>query len=114
LPPCPPLPKLKKGLEEADMRAAAARSESLRQSSRLWMLGLALLGPRLALACDFCRPRVQAGIFNEHFTGRLAITLLPLVVMLLLVALIVRTPWRRLESVPASGARRDGTPGASA
>ena len=68
---------------------------------RGWAVGLVLvLYPALARACDFCRPRVQAGIFDAHFAGRVGLTLLPLVVVLLLVALIVRGPWAR------GGARR--------
>ena len=59
-------------------------------------VGLALLlHPALAMACDFCRPRVRAGIFDAHFAHRLALTLLPLAVVLLLVALIVWAPWGR-------------------
>jgi hypothetical protein len=46
------------------------------------------------MACDFCRPQVQAGIFNERFIGRLALILMPLAVVLLLVALIVWTTGR--------------------
>lgn len=37
-------------------------------------------------ACETCRPAVEAGIFNEHFWGRLAITLLPFGVILCVVA----------------------------
>jgi len=62
----------------------------------VWMTGLALLlHPALAAACDFCRPRVRAGVFDANFAGRLALTLLPLAVALLLVALIVWAPWSR-------------------
>jgi|GEM_PF-2590550 len=65
-------------------------------------LGLMSTG---AWACETCRPRVEAGIYNEHFVGRLALTLMPLLVVLCLVALIVGFPW---------GAGRQGVPGASA
>jgi len=54
-----------------------------------------------ALACDFCRPKVQAGIFNEHFLGRLALTLMPLAVVLLLVGLVVWMSGRRSRRVTA-------------
>lgn len=37
----------------------------------------ALLTSSAVFACETCRPAVEAGIFNEHFWGRLAITLLP-------------------------------------
>ncbi|MHA7632873.1 hypothetical protein [Corallococcus sp. M7] len=37
-------------------------------------------------ACETCRPAVESGIFNEHFWGRLAITLLPFGVILCIVA----------------------------
>jgi hypothetical protein len=44
-----------------------------------------LLWGWLAWACDTCRPAVWAGIFNEHFWGRLALVLLPWAAMLLVV-----------------------------
>jgi hypothetical protein len=59
-----------------------------------------VLYPALARACDFCRPRVQAGIFDAHFVGRLVLTLLPLGAVLLLVALIVWAPWSRSARRP--------------
>ncbi|RKH62530.1 hypothetical protein [Corallococcus aberystwythensis] len=46
----------------------------------------ALLASSAAFACETCRPAVEAGIFNEHFWGRLAITLLPFGVVLCVVA----------------------------
>jgi hypothetical protein len=58
----------------------------------IWPLALcAWLYGAVAMACDVCRPQVQAGIFNERFAGRLALILMPLAVVLLLIALIV---WR--------------------
>lgn len=42
----------------------------------------ALLFSGAVFACETCRPAVQAGIFDEHFWGRLAITLLPFSVIL--------------------------------
>ncbi len=60
-----------------------------------WPLAwVAWLYGSVAMACDFCRPQVQAGIFNERFIGRLALILMPLAVVLLLVALIVWTTGR--------------------
>ncbi|AFE06628.1 hypothetical protein D7V80_06015 [Corallococcus sp. CA054B] len=38
-----------------------------------------------AFACETCRPAVEAGIFDEHFWGRLAIALLPFAVVLCVV-----------------------------
>ena len=72
------------------------RLRKVTKEGTLWAVGLALLfHPALAAACDFCRPRVRAGIFDAQFTHRLALTLLPLAVVLLLVALIVWAPRRR-------------------
>jgi hypothetical protein len=68
------------------------------------LLGLGLLlHPLAARACDFCRPRVRAGIFDAHFAGRLALTLLPLVATLLLAALVVWAPWERRTRGTANG-----------
>lgn len=44
-----------------------------------------------ALACTTCRPAVEAGIFDERFWGRLSITALPFLVVLLVVALLHRS-----------------------
>ncbi|RYZ38283.1 MAG: hypothetical protein EOO71_24630 [Myxococcaceae bacterium] len=41
-----------------------------------------LLTSSTVFACETCRPAVEAGIFNEHFWGRLAITVLPFAVIL--------------------------------
>jgi hypothetical protein len=83
------------------MRWAARRWTEGRALAPL-CLGLLLL-PLAAHACDFCRPRVRAGIFDAHFAGRLALTLLPLVATLLLVALIVWSPWERRAPGAADG-----------
>ncbi|WP_223635896.1 hypothetical protein [Corallococcus sp. EGB] len=42
----------------------------------------ALLVSGPVFACETCRPEVEAGIFKEHFWGRLALTLLPFGVVL--------------------------------
>jgi hypothetical protein len=52
-------------------------------------VSLALTG-RVALACPTCRPAVEAGIFDEHFWGRLAITALPFALVLCVVFLAHR------------------------
>ncbi|CAM3650795.1 hypothetical protein G4177_34700 [Corallococcus sp. ZKHCc1 1396] len=57
----------------------------MRSTEALTFLG-ALLSSGAALACETCRPAVEAGIFNEHFWGRLAITVLPFAVILCVVA----------------------------
>ncbi len=60
-----------------------------------WTGGLARAA---VLACDVCRPAVEAGILDEHFGGRLALTLLPFAAMLLAVAgihLSLDSPRRR-------------------
>lgn len=44
-----------------------------------------------AWACTTCRPAVEAGIFDERFWGRLSITILPFLVVLLVVAVLHRT-----------------------
>ncbi|MFP2897171.1 hypothetical protein [Corallococcus sp. 4LFB] len=49
-------------------------------------LPAALFASSAVSACETCRPAVEAGIFNEHFWGRLAITLLPFAVVLCVVA----------------------------
>jgi hypothetical protein len=68
--------------------------DNAKQATRALALGAWLYGA-VALACETCRPKVQAGIFNEQFLGRLALTLIPWAVVLLFVALIVWMPWRR-------------------
>ncbi|WP_245767770.1 hypothetical protein [Stigmatella erecta] len=52
-------------------------------------MSLALTGC-VAQACPTCRPAVEAGIFDEHFWGRLAITALPFAVILCVVFLAHR------------------------
>ncbi|MBN8226602.1 hypothetical protein JYK02_03665 [Corallococcus macrosporus] len=52
---------------------------------RALLFSSTLLTSGTALACETCRPAVQAGIFNDHFWGRLAITLLPFGVVLCVV-----------------------------
>lgn len=47
-----------------------------------------LMGGSAALACEVCRPAVNAGIFNESFWGRFAITVLPFAVILFIVAVL--------------------------
>ena len=41
-----------------------------------------------ALACESCRPAVRAGIFNEHFAGRLLLAVLPFLATLVVVGLV--------------------------
>ncbi len=48
-------------------------------------------GAMAAWACTTCRPAVEAGIFDERFWGRLAITVLPFLVVLLVVAVLYRS-----------------------
>ena len=67
------------------------------RTAPLTFLG-ALLASGTVLACETCRPLVQAGIFNEHFWGRLAITLLPFGVILFVAA--------RVHVMRPGGARR--------
>ncbi|NMO21137.1 hypothetical protein HPC49_46845 [Pyxidicoccus fallax] len=57
---------------------------------------MSLLASPAALACTTCRPAVQAGIFDEHFWGRLALTVLPFLVILLVVAVLYRVRPRTL------------------
>ncbi len=52
--------------------------------------GLPLASPA-AWACTTCRPAVEAGIFDERFWGRLSITVLPFLVVLLVVAVLYRS-----------------------
>lgn len=49
-----------------------------------------------ALACTTCRPAVRAGILDEHFWGRLSLTVLPFLVILLVVAVLHRARPREL------------------
>jgi hypothetical protein len=49
-----------------------------------------LLAAAGASACPECRPAVEAGIFNEHFWGRLSLTLLPFLIILSVVAVLHR------------------------
>lgn len=56
-----------------------------------WVAGVSLaLTGRVADACPTCRPAVEAGIFDEHFWGRLAITALPFALILCIVFLAHR------------------------
>ncbi|RKH32131.1 hypothetical protein D7Y13_14715 [Corallococcus praedator] len=52
----------------------------MRRTNVLTLQGL-LLTSGTVFACETCRPAVEAGIFNEHFWGRLAITLLPFAII---------------------------------
>lgn len=65
------------------------------------VLALSLLTAPPALACITCRPAVRAGIFDEHFWGRLSIAALPFLVILL----VVREPAVAQHALqpPASG-----------
>ncbi|WP_232293569.1 hypothetical protein [Stigmatella aurantiaca] len=49
-----------------------------------------VLTGRVAFACPTCRPAVEAGIFDEHFWGRLAITALPFAILLLIAVMVHR------------------------
>ncbi|MDC0711555.1 hypothetical protein POL68_24000 [Stigmatella sp. ncwal1] len=49
-----------------------------------------VLTGRVASACPTCRQAVEAGIFDEHFWGRLAITALPFALFLLIAARVHR------------------------
>ena len=60
---------------------------------------LSLLTAPTAWACTTCRPAVQAGIFDEHFWGRLSIAALPFLVILLVVAVLYRLG-PRLDALP--------------
>ena len=62
---------------------------------RTWLRLLALgagLTAATAAACDFCRTRVQAGIFDGSFLSRLAFLLAPLALTLLAVGTVVFLP----------------------
>ncbi|SEU04699.1 hypothetical protein SAMN05443572_104565 [Myxococcus fulvus] len=91
----------------------APRVPSLRDMERIsgWGRAAGVLATGLlatgAWACDTCRPRVEAGIYNEHFLGRLALTLMPLLVVLWLVVLIVWSPWS--DARPRASSRRSFT-----
>ena len=58
------------------------------------VFAVSLLASPAVLACTTCRPAVQAGIFDEHFWGRLALTVLPFLVILLVVAALYRVQSR--------------------
>jgi hypothetical protein len=63
-------------------------------------LGAVLTG-RVARACPTCRPAVEAGIFDEHFWGRLAITALPFALILCGVFLAHRVGGSASTKAPA-------------
>ncbi len=67
------------------------------------VFALSLLAAPAVSACTTCRPAVQAGIFDERFWGRLAITLLPFLVILLVVAVLYRARPRALPGEEQSG-----------
>jgi hypothetical protein len=64
---------------------------------------LSLLTATAASACITCRPAVRAGIFDEHFWGRLSIAALPFLVILLVVAVLYR-----LAALPGDGEEQPG------
>ncbi len=67
------------------------------------VFALSLLTATAAGACTTCRPAVQAGIFDEHFWGRLAIAALPFLVILLVVAALYRARPRALSGEEQPG-----------
>ncbi|MFP2912102.1 hypothetical protein ACLESD_45190 [Pyxidicoccus sp. 3LFB2] len=67
------------------------------------VFALSLLAAPAVSACTTCRPAVQAGIFDEHFWGRLAIAVLPFLVILLVVAVLYRARPRALPGEEQPG-----------
>lgn len=73
------------------------------------------LWPARTVACPYCDSeigqQVSAGIFNEEFWSNAILTLLPLLVMLLLVALIhFGVPWPKRSAVRGPSANKETTP----
>ena len=60
------------------------------------VFAVSLLAAPAVFACTTCRPAVQAGIFDERFWGRLALTVLPFLVIVLVVAALHRLRPREL------------------
>ncbi|WP_426756996.1 hypothetical protein [Myxococcus sp. Y35] len=69
----------------------------------------ALLTSTAASACPTCRPDVVAGILNEHFWGRLSLTVLPFLVLLLIVGALVLATREVPSAVPVKS--RSDAPG---
>ncbi|MFP2959701.1 hypothetical protein ACLEPN_18160 [Myxococcus sp. 1LA] len=60
----------------------------------------ALLTASAASACPTCRPEVVAGILDEHFWGRLSLTVLPFLVLLLIVGALFLATRKMPAAVP--------------
>lgn len=74
----------------------------MRGAAATVLVAVLLAAPAVS-ACTTCRPAVQAGIFDERFWGRLAITVLPFLVILLVVAVLYRARPRAFPGEEQAG-----------